>query len=289
MKSMTGYGRGKFENEQREYMIEIKSVNHKYKDISVKIPKTISYLEEKVKKIVSDTVTRGKIDVFISFSNNSTKGKQIKINTELAKIYIEQLKELAKETNIKEEILVTEISKFPDILLIENIENEDVIEKELIKLLKETLDQFINMRQIEANRIRKDLKQRIDIISEKIDKISNNSTGLVEEYVVKLKTRIEEILKTDVIDENRIATETVIYADKISIEEEITRLKSHIMQFNQLLECENVGKKIDFLIQEMNREINTIGSKANCIEITKEVIEVKVELENIREQIQNIE
>ena len=289
IKSMTGYGRSRLEVEGREYTVEIKSVNHKYCDISVKIPRAISYLEEKVKKEISAYVTRGKIDIFITFNNNSNKGRQIKLNRELADVYIKELRELAKCTNIKDEINVTDISKFPDVLVIDNTEDEDEMWIELKECLNNAIQSFIEMRQAEGKKIYEDLERRIENIAVQTEKISDFSTRLVKDYIVKLETRIKELLKTDIIDENRLAMETVIYADKCSVEEEITRLKSHVSQFKNLIKSENVGKKIDFLIQEMNRETNTIGSKANSIEITNIVIDIKTELEDIREQVQNIE
>lgn len=290
MKSMTGFGRANYENDGRMYNIEIKSVNHRYCDISVKLPRSISYLEEKIKKEIASNISRGKVDVLITFENNSAKGKDIKINKELAKIYIQELKELANENGINDNIPVTEISKFPEVLVIQNVEDEEIIWKEVSLCLKDAINNFIAMREQEGNKIKEDLKNRLSTIKQKVSKISEYSTGLVEEYVVKLETRIKEILKTDIVDKERLNQEIVIYADKCSVEEELTRLESHIEQFNNMME-ENipVGKKIDFLIQEMNREINTIGSKSGSLEITNLVIETKTELEDIREQIQNIE
>lgn len=290
MKSMTGFGRANYENDGRMYNIEIKSVNHRYCDISVKLPRSISYLEEKIKKEIASNISRGKVDVLITFENNSAKGKDIKINKELAKIYIQELKELANKNGINDNIPVTEISKFPEVLAIQNVEDEEIIWKEVGLCLKDAINNFIAMREQEGNKIKEDLKNRLSTIKQKVSKISEYSTGLVEEYVVKLETRIKEILKTDIVDKERLNQEIVIYADKCSVEEELTRLESHIEQFNNMME-ENipVGKKIDFLIQEMNREINTIGSKSGSLEITNLVIETKTELEDIREQIQNIE
>ncbi len=290
MKSMTGFGRSNYENDGRMYNIEIKSVNHRYCDITVKLPRSISYLEEKIKKEIASNISRGKIDVLVTFENNSAKGKDIKINKELAKIYIEQLKELANENGINDNIPVTEISKFPEVLCIQNVEDEEIIWKEVSTCLKDAINNFIAMRKQEGNKIKEDLEGRLSTIKQKVSKISEYSTRLVEEYVVKLETRIKEILKTDIVDKERLNQEIVIYADKCSVEEELTRLGSHITQFKNMME-ENipVGKKIDFLIQEMNREINTIGSKSGSLEITNLVIEAKTELEDIREQIQNIE
>ena len=286
---MTGYGRGKYDNEGREYLVEIKSVNNRYCDISVKLPRSISYLEEKIKKEITGKVSRGKVDVFVTFYNNSTKGKSIKFNRELASMYISELRELAKENSINSDIQVTEISKFPDVLTVENNEDEELIWNELKVPLEEAINNFINMKEIEGKKIYEDLSYRIEDIQNKINIISENSTRLIKDYVVKLETRIKELLNTENIDENRLAMETVIYADKCSVEEEITRLNSHVSQFKDLIKENVVGKKLDFLIQEMNRETNTIGSKSSSIEITNLVVEMKTQIEDIREQIQNIE
>lgn len=292
MKSMTGFGRGKYESEGREYTVEIKSVNHKYSDISIKLPRQISYLEDKVRKEILNSISRGKIDVFISMLDYSEKGKSIKINKELAKVYISQLKELAEETGIQDDITVVNISKFPEVLNISNEDNEEVYWKELSIALESAINNFVSMRNIEGNKICEDLLVRIERIKEKVSKISDFSAGLVEEYIVKLNTRVKELMNTDIIDENRLAQEIVIFSDKSSIQEELTRLKSHISQFiNLITENKNlpIGKKCDFIIQEMNREVNTIGSKANSMDISKCVIELKTEIEDVREQIQNIE
>ena len=290
IKSMTGYGKATLSQDQKEYQIEIKSVNHRYLDISVKMPRTLSYLEEEVKKAIATKVKRGKIDVFITFENNSSEGKEIKINTEIAKIYIDELKKLAKQEDILANIEVTEISKFPDVLSIQNNQEDETIKVELIETVSHATDKLVQMRAVEGNKMAEDLLIRIQAIQEKVKEISSLSTGLIEEYVVKLEGRIKEILKNQEVDETRLAQEVVIYADKCSVEEEVTRLKSHISQFEKLLKTdEPIGKKLDFIIQEMNRETNTIGSKANHLEITNDVIDIKTELENIREQIQNIE
>jgi len=291
MKSMTGFGRAKLEINNRIYLVELKSVNHKYTDISIKLPRTLSYLEEDIKKKISNSISRGKVDVFINYENYSNQGKQIVINKDLAKLYIEEFKKIAKENNLKmKDIPVTEITKLPDVLSLKTVEDEEQITKEVMQVLDSAIQNFINMRSMEGNKIKEDLINRIENINEKVSKISECSTGLISEYVVKLNERIKDILKTNVVDESRLALETVIYADKCSVEEEITRLNSHILQFKKLLEEQGaIGKKIDFLIQEMNRETNTIGSKSGSLEITNLVIDIKTILEDIREQIQNIE
>lgn len=292
IKSMTGYGKGNLNIENREYQIEIKSVNHRYLDINVKMPRTISYLEEKIKKQISEKIKRGKIDVFVTFENNSQEGRNIKINKELASIYIEQLKDLANEEKISSNIEVIDIAKFPDVLTIKINEDDQKIEKEIVQATILATDRIIEMKSVEGEKILQDLLSRIQKIEIKIQEIYQKSTGLIEEYVVKLEKRIKEILKTEEVDKSRLAQEVVIYADKCSIEEEITRLKSHIYQLKNLIvntNNETIGKKLDFIIQEMNRETNTIGSKANNLDITNGVIDIKTELEDIREQVQNIE
>ncbi|CDD15589.1 MAG: YicC/YloC family endoribonuclease [Clostridia bacterium] len=291
MKSMTGYGRAKIENDTREYIVEVKSVNHKYLDINIKLPKTLFCIEDKIRKVISNKISRGKIDVFVTYINYGIEGKTILINKDIAKMYIKEIEEIATENNIASGIRATEISKFPEVLnVIVDEEDEEKIWLELNKCLEKALDNFIEMRITEGEKIKEDLKQRLDEIDENINEIFKNSTGLVEEYVVKLRKRIQEILNTDVVDETRLAQEIVIYSDKTSIEEEITRIKSHIIQFKELLNSEGaIGKKADFIIQEMNREINTIGSKSGKFEITQLVIKIKTQIEDIREQIQNIE
>ena len=291
MKSMTGFGRAKLEKNNRIYQVEMKSVNHKYSDITIKLPRTLSYLEENIKKEVSSNIARGKIDIFVSFENYSEEGKEIIINQELVKEYMKQFTALAEQNNLSLNIPVTEITKLPEVLTLkETEESEDAIKQELLECLQEAIIHFNDMREQEGNKIKEDLLKRIQKIEEKVEKISEYSTRLVEEYVVKLEQRIKELLKTDVVDEARLAMEVVLYADKCSVEEEVTRLRSHILQFkNMLEETKPVGKKIDFLLQEMNRETNTIGSKSGSLDITNLVINIKTELEDIREQIQNIE
>ena len=291
MNSMTGFGRAKLEREGREYLIEIRSVNHKYSDVTIKAPRNLLYLEDKIRKAILNRVSRGKIDVFVSYANYGIKGKNVIINKELAKTYIKELSELAEENEIPSGIRASEISRFPDVINLEMEEDSlEMIWTELSECLENALDNFIEMRAIEGNKIKQDLSTRLQEISKNVDEITHFSTGLVEEYVVKLQERVKEILKTDIIDETRIAQEAVIYSDRCSVEEEITRLKSHISQFQTLLESEEpCGKKLDFLVQEMNRETNTIGSKSGKLEITNLVIDLKTHIEDVREQIQNIE
>ncbi len=290
IKSMTGYGKSNLSINSREYQVEIKTVNHKYIDTNIRMPRTISYLEEDIRKLVTSKLKRGKVDISITFENYSKDGNDIRINTELAKIYIENLKKLAEEEKLSSDIDVTEITKLPDVLTIKSNLDEKQIKEELLHVVGDAVNQLIDMRKNEGKRISEDILVKISQVEEKKDEIFALSTGLIDEYVVKLETRIKEILRTEEIDKSRLMQEVVIYADKCSVEEEITRLKSHIGQLRNLIDSdEPSGKKMDFLIQEMNRETNTIGSKANNLEITNRVVDIKTILEDIREQIQNIE
>ena len=292
LKSMTGFGRAKYQVEGREYIVEIKSVNYKYSDVSVRLPRNISYLEEFIKKEVLKNVSRGKIDVNITFNNCSSLGKNVSVNHEIAEMYIKSLRRLVEDYGVKDDITAVNVSKMPDVLEIKSEDDEEQIKSEILIPLKEAINNFIEMKQKEGKELAKDMQARIKEIFSKVEKVSELSTGLIEDYVVKLETRIKEILKSNEVDKQRLEQEVVIYADKCSIAEEVTRLKSHIEQFESLInekEYITIGKKLDFIIQEMNRETNTIGSKANCLEITNEVINIKTEIENIREQVQNIE
>ena len=291
MKSMTGYGRAKLQKESREYIVEIKSVNHKYLDMNIKLPRNLFCMEDRGRKSISNKISRGKIDVFITYINNGIEGKNILINKDIARLYIKELEELANENNIASGLRATEISKLPEVLnIVIDEDDEDKIWSDLNECLEEALSNFVNMRETEGERIKLDLEERLNEINENVAKIIQNSTGLIEEYVVKLRNRIKEMLDTDIVDETRLAQEIVIYSDKISIEEEITRIKSHIEQFRTLLdEKDPIGKKADFIIQEMNRETNTMGSKSGSIDIINLVIKIKTQIEDIREQIQNIE
>ena len=290
IKSMTGFGRGKYENEGRTYTVEIKSVNHKYSDINVRLPRFLNSVEEKIRKRVAEVISRGKIDIFVSFENYSNKGTTIRINKDLAKEYIKELKFLAEEADLRFDLNVIDVSKFPEILKLEDEDNDELIGQEVMIAVDDALEKFVAMREIEGKKLVEDIERRIYLIQEKVNEVTNFSSTLVEEYMARLQTRVNELLAPGVVDEARLMQEIVIFSDKSSIEEELTRLKSHISQFLELIKQSSpIGKKIDFLIQEINREVNTIGSKANSLDITNKVIEIKTEVENIREQIQNIE
>lgn len=243
MKSMTGFGRASLESNGKNYIIEIKTVNNKYSDITVKSPKRLSFMEDKIRKQIANRITRGKVEVSVSFFDFSNKSKNVVLNKEIAKEYIKQLREIADENNLSENISVVEIAKLPDILNSIDSDNDEEIAGEALQCLNMALDSLIEMRKTEGENIKQDLLVRIERVQNLVDKIAENSKGIVEEYVSKLEKRVKEILKTDVVDENRIAQEAVIYADKTSIEEELTRLNSHIVQFKELVNSDGpVGK-----------------------------------------------
>jgi uncharacterized protein (TIGR00255 family) len=291
LKSMTGFGRGEYQEQGREFLVEIKTVNHRYCDIYIKMPRQLSFLEDKVREVVGKSISRGKIDVFISFENHGEDSRKVVFDEVLAKAYIDALELLKAKYNLQDDISVSLISKFPDIL---KIEKPDEDEDELWKLLKITvekaLDALVVMREHEGQELKLNLLERAQYIETVLKGIEKRSSNVVKEYKIKLENRIKELLDQQNIDENRLAMEVAIFADRCSIDEEIVRLASHIGQMKDALSMQQpVGRKMDFLIQEMNREINTIGSKANDLTITKDVVEIKSELEKVREQIQNIE
>ena len=254
------------------------------------MPRYLNFLEDTIRKYVSSKLNRGKIDVYISLKNMSDKGREIKIDKCLAGMYINELREVAAEYNLPDDLSTTSIAKMPDLFVVENESLEELYWNELKNALDGALDNINKARVSEGERLAKDIHSRLEKIFQVIPIIEDASKKLLDEYKTKLENRITELGANEIVDESRLGVEIVLFADKSSICEEITRLKSHIESFKEMINAEGpIGKKIDFLIQEMNRETNTIGSKANSIGVTKYVIEMKNELENIREQIQNIE
>jgi uncharacterized protein (TIGR00255 family) len=290
IKSMTGYGRGKYEKDGREYTVEIKTVNHRYNDISVKMPRCLNFLEDTLRQYVGKIISRGKTDIFINMVNLSENGRDIKIDKELAGIYIREIEALVNTYNIPNDLTATSIVKLPDMVILQNEEDENLYWQELKEALDLALNNIVSAREKEGERLRLDVENRLEDIKKNVKEIESKSAGLLDEYKTRLENRIKELNATNIIDENRLGIEIVLYADKSSVCEEITRLNSHIISLKEMLNSDTpIGKKLDFLVQEMNREINTIGSKANSLDITKYVVETKNEIENIREQIQNIE
>ncbi|MBQ9280374.1 MAG: YicC family protein [Clostridia bacterium] len=284
------FGQGKYENDGREYTVEIKAVNHRYNDTSVRLPRFLNFLEDRVRKAISAAISRGKIEVYITLKNMSDKGRNVTLDKTLAGIYIKGLRKIAMEYGIPDDITTTSIARMPDIITIENENLEDLYWQELSIALDSAIKNIDVARIEEGKRLAVDIDKRLNKISEYVSIVEEKSANLLEDYKVKLSNRIKELGASDFVDENRLGIEIVLFADKSSICEEVTRLKSHIEAFKGMLQNNGpIGKKIDFLIQEMNRETNTIGSKANSAEITSFVIEMKNEIENIREQIQNVE
>lgn len=290
LKSMTGYGRGKFEVDGREYTVEIKTVNHRYNDISIRLPRYLNFLEDKLRQYISKTISRGKTDVFVGLNNLSDKGRTVKLDKRLVGIYLDEMKDLISLYDVPDDITATSLIRLPDVIITENDEEEDLYWEELKTTTDIALKNLIEARELEGERLKEDILRRASILSNDVEVVSNRSSSLLDEYKKKLENRVKELNASEIVDENRLGIEIVMFADKSSICEEVTRLKSHLNSLSEMLESDGpVGKKMDFLVQEMNREVNTIGSKANCLDITNTVIEMKNEIENIREQIQNIE
>lgn len=292
VRSMTGFGRGTHSDSGKEFTVEIKSVNHRYIDFYIKLPRQIGFLEEKVREVVSKSIFRGKVDIFISFEDRSDDSRSVTLDEALASAYIQAVEKLKEKYSLKDDLSISLVSRFPDVLRIEkNEDDEDQLWSILSKALELATSSLVQMREKEGNELRSSLLQKADYMEEIISQISNRSPEVVIEYKQKLENRIKELLNQQTIDENRIAMEVAIFADRCGIDEELVRLGSHLIQLRDILSIKNqpVGRKLDFLVQEINREINTIGSKSNDIIITKNVLELKSESEKIREQIQNIE
>lgn len=289
--SMTGFGRGEYSKDGREFTVEIKTVNHRYSDVFIKLPRQISFLEDKVRETVGKAVSRGKIDVFITYYNYSDDSRNVTFDEPLAKAYIGAVETLRDKFKLRDDISVSLISRYPDVLKVEqNDEDEEILWSMLKIAVDNALNSLIVMREKEGEGLKNVLIERADYIESIIGEISKRAPEVPREYKTKLEARIKDLLDQQTIDESRLAAEVAIFADRCSIDEELVRLASHIDQLRGTFSMSQpIGRKLDFLVQEMNREINTIGSKANDLAITKNVVEIKSEIEKIREQIQNIE
>lgn len=290
--SMTGFGRGEYKDDNYYFLVECKTINHKYSDINIRLPRKISFLEDKARNLVKDYVKRGRADLYIKFDLLGNEDVSLKFDEGLAIQYVEILNNIKNKFGLIDDISVMNIAKLPEIIKTEEKEeDEDLVWSMLKEALEEALINLKDMRTEEGQKLAEDIKMRCDLLNNYIEEIEKYSYNVVIDYKEKLTNRISEILENpSIIDENRLAQEVAIYADKSSITEEIVRFKSHIIQLkNTVSKQESIGRKIDFLIQEMNRETNTIGSKSSDLNITNLVVEVKSELEKIREQIQNIE
>lgn len=291
VRSMTGYGRGTVQNGDMQLSVEMKTVNHRYFECSVRIPRELMFAEDKLKNLIKQTVERGKIDVFVTATSSVTAGAEVAVNHGFAKSYISALKELAEVYGIKDDISVSTVARCSDVFSVAAKEIDEDSAWQLIKsATDEAVSNFVKMRETEGAKLKEDVLLRADKIKEYVAFVEKRSPQTVKEYREKLEERMKELLGDVNIDEQRLITETGIIADKLAVAEETVRLRSHISQLGLLLEGDGaVGRKLDFLVQEMNREANTIGSKAQDTEIAKTVIEIKSEIEKIREQIQNIE
>ena len=291
IRSMTGYGRSQQTLDGREILVEIKSVNHRYFEFSARVPRAYGYLEEKLKSFLQGKVSRGKIEMGVTIYNIEGKDALIEVNSSIAKGYVDALRKANESLMLKDDITLSNLIRLPDIFnVIKNTEDEEVIWNDVKIAAEEALNNFVSMRETEGLKMREDVEQRLDYIEQLVGKVEERSPMVTDAYRERLYNKLAEILNDKKIDEQRILTEAAIFSEKTAVDEETVRLKSHINQFRNLLEInEPVGRKLDFLIQEFNRESNTIGSKAQDVEITKIVVELKSEIEKIREQIQNIE
>ena len=294
VKSMTGYGRGEAELNGRKITVEVRSVNNRYLDCSVRLPRAYIFAEDSIKTRVGKSISRGKVDVFINIAQNEGDALSVAVNEALAKSYIEallKLYELGGGQTVKMEYSATDLARFPDVLTVEKKE-EDVeqVAQDICAVLDLALFDFDQMRTREGGRLQDDILNRAAFIEEKVSVVEERSPQTVSEYRAKLEARMNEVLANTQIDPARILAEAAIFADKVAVDEETVRLRSHISQLREMLAKGGAtGRKLDFLIQEFNREANTIGSKCSDIEIARHVVDIKAEIEKIREQVQNIE
>ena len=291
IKSMTGYGRSCSSFDGREITVEVRSVNNRYLDCNVKLPRIFGYLEDKVKQSVKDRVTRGKVDVFITIVNQAGEEANISLNRPVLEGYLAAMQQIASEYTVVNDISVSTITRLPDVFVIEKPDlDEEARGKEILSTLHDALNQYDQMRVTEGAALEKDLLQRRETILGLVEKVEARSPITVAEYRSRLQVKMQEVLASTTLDENRILTEAAIFADKVAVDEETVRLRSHLNQLQSMLSGGGaIGRKLDFLLQEMNREANTIGSKGNDLEQARTVVDIKAELEKIREQVQNIE
>ncbi len=291
LKSMTGYGRNEAIAGTKKITVEIKSVNHRFSDYNIKVPRQYGYLEDKMRRKISESVSRGKIDVYVCIETCGEADKVITLNRELAENYISALTEIKNTFGLKDDITVANIAAFPDVFRAETKrDDEEELWRAVESVAAPAIDAFISMREREGGRIEADLRARIEYMKKLAAEIDERSPQTVEEYKEKLYLKIQELLEDKDIDDARILTEVAIFADKIAVNEETVRLYSHFDEFYDILDSgEPAGRRLDFLIQEINREVNTIGSKASDLDISKKVVTLKGEIEKLREQVQNIE
>ena len=291
IKSMTGYGRHEHIDESRKIVIDLRSVNHRYCDVSVKVPRAYGYLEDKIKEYVSSNISRGKVEVFLYIENYTSNDKVVTVDHILAENYYNVLRELKETYDLRNDVGISDLARFSDIFVTrQQDEDKDKAWEMVLSCLKPAVDDFVSMRVREGERLKENLIERANTIKGLVAEIKERSPQIVKEYEARLRARIDELLGDFKADEGRILTEVGVMADKVCIDEELVRLTSHFEELEKiLLLSEPVGRKLDFLVQEINRETNTIGSKANDFGLAKNVVEIKSEIEKLREQIQNIE
>lgn len=291
IKSMTGFGRCEIQKESRKFTVELKSVNHRYLDVNIRMPKKLNFFETAIRTLLKSYANRGKIDIFITYEDISQAQVSVKYNAALAAEYMKYLRQMEEEFGLENDVRVSTLSRYPEVFTMEE-QSED--EEELWNGLKEALEgafgQFVETRKAEGENLKKDILSKLDSLEKEIVFVEERSPQIVAEYRAKLEDKMKELLADTQIEDSRIAAEVILFADKICTDEEVVRLKSHIQHMrNTLEEKEGIGRKLDFIAQEMNREANTILSKANDLEVSNHAITLKTEIEKIREQIQNIE
>ena len=291
IRSMTSFGRSSSEEgEKRVFTVEMKSVNSRYLDINIRMPKTLISLEEEIRKMISNSLNRGKVDVFINLKNYNDGSGIPKVDINLAQGYLECLKEIETKLGVKNDVSVMQIARFPEVITVVEEDKIEEVWKELKPLISDSLDMMLAMREVEGNKLKEDILSKVFVIEELVSKVEEFADTIPKAFKMKLEERVKELLGNVDIDESRIAMEVCMLADKATVDEEIIRLRSHINQVRETLNLkEPIGRKLDFIVQEMNRETNTIGSKSSDIQMTNIVIDIKNILEKIREQVQNIE
>ena len=291
VKSMTGYGRGEAVLNGRSIIVEVRSVNNRYLDCSVKLPRLYIFAEESIKSRVQNSISRGKVDVFVTLDNTQGEQVVVSVNPSVADSYYKALNELGARYSLREDISVSLLSRFPDVLLVEKSQEDvEAVAQDICTVLDMALADFTAMRQREGEKLAQDIRNRAATITQLLAKVEERSPQTVSEYRTKLETRMQEVLSNTQLDPARILTEAAIFADKVAVDEETVRLHSHLDQLEEMLNGGvPVGRKLDFLIQEFNREANTIGSKCSDLEISRHVVDIKAEIEKIREQVQNVE
>ncbi|MBQ8181088.1 MAG: YicC family protein [Ruminococcus sp.] len=291
LRSMTGYGRSQKILNGRDISVEIRSVNHRYYEYTSRIPRTYSYIDEKLKAVLKTSVARGKVEISVTINNIEGKDSQIAVNKGVAEGYVTALRSISEELALKDDLTLSNLIRIPDVFNIQKTpDDEEQICADVSEVTAEALERFVAMRETEGIRLKKDILEKADFIIERVKMVEKQSPLTVEAYRNKLYKKLSEVLADKNIDEQRIITEAAIFSEKIAVDEETVRLRSHIAQLRDILESdEAVGRKLDFIVQEINREVNTIGSKAQDLNITKLVVDMKSEIEKIREQIQNVE